>query len=94
MFFWNSQPAYDISGKVVVLTGALGAIGRRLAVRLAERGARLVLVDVSGKDSDGATSLCAELNDRAVYFSADLRCRSNIAQMLAFAAEEYGRPAD
>ncbi|KAJ2693996.1 hypothetical protein H4218_005794 [Coemansia sp. IMI 209128] len=99
MLFCSSQPAYDISGKVVVLTGALGAIGRRLAVRLAERGARLALVDVSSSDSDGATSLCAELNSGsgqrvAAYLMADLRRGTDITRMLEWAAEEYGHAAD
>ncbi|KAJ2561147.1 hypothetical protein GGH95_004768 [Coemansia sp. RSA 1836] len=99
MFSWSSSPAYDISGKVVVLTGALGAIGRRLAVRLAERGARLALVDVCSSNSDGAVDLCSELNSGAgqrvaVYLAADLRRGSDIARMLEWAAEEYGHAAD
>ncbi|KAJ2744846.1 hypothetical protein GGI20_002655 [Coemansia sp. BCRC 34301] len=97
MIFWSSQPAYDISGKVVVLTGALGAIGQRLAVRLAERGARLALVDVGSNDS--ALELCNELNSGAgqrvaAYLAADLRLSSDIARMLEWAAEEYGQVPD
>ncbi|KAJ2004777.1 hypothetical protein GGI04_001632 [Coemansia thaxteri] len=89
------EKKYDVGGKVVLLTGALGAIGRRLALCLAERGARLALVDVVGNDNSTASSLCSELNSGsgqrvAAYFAADLRRGSDIARMIDWAAEEFG----
>jgi NAD(P)-dependent dehydrogenase (short-subunit alcohol dehydrogenase family) len=43
-----SDPLFDIKGRVIVLTGACGLIGRRLAESFHERGAKLVLVDLAG----------------------------------------------
>ncbi|KAJ2775256.1 hypothetical protein IWQ56_000173 [Coemansia nantahalensis] len=92
---WFCKEAqYELAGRVAVVTGALGAIGRRLAARLAESGAQVALVDI-GSESDGA-ALCAELNSGrgqrvAAYRRADLRDAARIAELLAWADGEFGR---
>jgi len=53
-----SQPP----NRVVVLTGAAGGIGRAIAHRLSQAGARLALVDI---DEAGLASLVASLGDAA-----------------------------
>ncbi len=45
-----TDPVFDIAGRVIVLTGSCGLIGRTLASAFHERGARLALVDVEPKD--------------------------------------------
>ncbi len=49
------------AGRVVVVTGAAGGLGRALAARWAAEGARLGLLDLDG---DGAAGLAAELRGR------------------------------
>jgi len=39
-------PRYDFAGRVALVTGGAGGIGRALAARLAEGGAKLVLWDL------------------------------------------------
>ncbi len=48
----------DLSGKVVVVTGASNGIGREMARAFAQRGARLALADIDG---DGLLALQEEL---------------------------------
>lgn len=48
-----TDPVFDIAGRVIVLTGSCGLIGRTLAAAFHERGARMVLVDVEPKDPVG-----------------------------------------
>lgn len=55
------QQLVDLNGKVAVVTGAAAGIGRAIAVRLHEAGARLALVDV---DAEGLGSLAYELNEK------------------------------
>lgn len=60
----------DVRGRIVLLTGASRGIGRRVAERLAKRGARLALVSRSVKDLE---SLKAELAGSDVeIFPCDL----------------------
>ena len=42
-----NDPLFDISGKIIVVTGACGLIGREIAIAFGSRRARLVLVDVT-----------------------------------------------
>lgn len=46
------DPAFDISGRVIVITGACGLIGRAMSKAFHERGARLVLVDVAATEPE------------------------------------------
>ena len=44
----------DLSGKTILITGALGAIAEHMVRRLAESGATLVLTDIkAGRASSG-----------------------------------------
>ncbi|WP_018500717.1 type I polyketide synthase [Parafrankia discariae] len=53
---------WDVRGAVVLITGGTGALGTRIARRLAHDGARrLILASRRGPDAPGAAELCAEL---------------------------------
>jgi NAD(P)-dependent dehydrogenase (short-subunit alcohol dehydrogenase family) len=77
-------PALD--GKVCVITGATSGIGRVAAARLAEMGARLVLV---ARDHDRAEAMLARLRAiaPAAAHRAHLADLSRIAEMKRVAAE-------
>ncbi|KAJ2078450.1 hypothetical protein H4R24_004473 [Coemansia sp. RSA 988] len=94
MFFSSKDKEYSTSGKVVLLTGALGAIGRRLSTRLIDGGAQVALVDIC-EESEG-TSFCDELNGGtarhvAAYLKADLRDIKEIERMIQWADEQFGQ---
>lgn len=60
------------SGRQVMVTGGLGFIGSNLAIRLAERGARVIVVD-SGLEGCGANlQNIAVARDRIEWIRADL----------------------
>jgi NAD(P)-dependent dehydrogenase (short-subunit alcohol dehydrogenase family) len=56
---------YEIAGRVILITGAAQGIGRDAAGRLAQRGARLALID---RDADGVGRAAAEIGDAAEPF--------------------------
>ncbi|MDX3974374.1 SDR family oxidoreductase [Shinella sp.] len=64
----------DLSGKTVLLTGALGTLGRAQADRLARAGATLLLLDRPG--AEGGEGLAAEIaathGVKAFYIGEDL----------------------
>ena len=63
-----------LSGKTVLLTGALGTLGRAQAVALARAGATLLLLD--RPDAEGgdalASRITAEAGGKAIYIGQDL----------------------
>lgn len=72
----------DLSGKIVLLTGALGTLGRAQAERLARSGATLLLLDRPGAEGgdDFATTIADAYGVKALYIGEDLN-RLSPAQM-------------
>lgn len=68
----------DLTGRIVLITGAAGGIGSATARTLARAGAKLVVHDVPGP---ALTALEEELGDGARALAADLRDRSMTAAL-------------
>ena len=98
-------PSYALDGKVVLITGAAGGIGRALAAAFAQQGARLVLVDRAtdalraladrlGMRVDVATQVCDLNDDAAVAPLADTLRASHgrVDVLLNNAGAEYPTP--
>ncbi|KAJ2894104.1 hypothetical protein GGI21_002652 [Coemansia aciculifera] len=88
---------YSVNGKVVLVTGALAAVGRLLASTLVEKGARVVLVDGasdgSGEEfSDTLNALVGgEKEVRSIYIQTDLRQLCDIRVMVDASVLTFGR---
>lgn len=78
---------YDVEGKVILVTGAAHGIGLESARRLAEKGARLALVD---RDADGVERAANEIGSAAEPFVADVAERESILGAIAAARERFG----
>jgi NAD(P)-dependent dehydrogenase (short-subunit alcohol dehydrogenase family) len=77
-----------LDGKVCVITGAGGGMGREAAVAFCEEGALVCAADVS-LDAVGETvALCPA--DRALAVRADVSEEDDVRAMLAAAAERFG----
>ncbi|HUX31292.1 MAG TPA: SDR family oxidoreductase [Thiobacillus sp.] len=80
----------NLSGKRIILTGAAGGIGYRVALLLAEKGARLALV---GRNASRVEEICAEINQRgglAVPVILDLSGEGAAEQAMAAALQSLG----
>ena len=75
-----------LDGKVCVITGAGGGIGREAAVLFSAEGARVCVADV---DQVGGEKTAAECRD-AFYFPADVTSADSVKEMYAASAERYG----
>jgi NAD(P)-dependent dehydrogenase (short-subunit alcohol dehydrogenase family) len=79
-----------VEGKVALVTGAGGGIGRATAVALAAEGARLVLGDVA--DLQATAQAVFEAGDQpAVSVKLDVTSQSDAEAAVARAIEQFGR---
>jgi len=82
------DPLFDISDRVIVLTGACGLIGRALAPRLAERGARLVVVDIPAACPE---EMAAALGGEAMGVACDVSSAEQVAKLVAAVQARFAR---
>jgi NADP-dependent 3-hydroxy acid dehydrogenase YdfG len=82
--------APEVSGKVVVITGASSGLGEAAARLLGQLGARLVL---AARRRDRLEALAADLGgpDRAVAVDVDVADRGQVQRLVDQAVERFGR---
>ncbi|KAJ2867330.1 hypothetical protein FB639_004950, partial [Coemansia asiatica] len=92
--FSKAPPPFQLNEKVVLVTGALTAVGRQLAKRLASQGASVSLVDTQ---ADGSGELLStEINalvsrQASIYLQTDLRQPNDIRLMIEATVLTFGR---
>jgi NAD(P)-dependent dehydrogenase (short-subunit alcohol dehydrogenase family) len=84
---------FDLSGKAAIVTGASRGIGRAIAWRLAEHGARVV---ISSRKAPKCEEVAAEINGafsgaRAIAIPANISSKTDLAGLVAVAKDKFGR---
>lgn len=77
----------QLLGKVAIVTGGAGGIGSAISRVFVERGARVVIVDISMK---GAEALAREHGDSVALIEGNVADPSVAAQAVATAVERFG----
>jgi 3alpha(or 20beta)-hydroxysteroid dehydrogenase len=77
-------------GKIVIVTGAAGDIGRATAQRFAAGGAKLVLVDFDGKALTQAQLSVEHAGAACISVQADVTDEQQVASYVRVARETYG----
>ena len=78
----------DVTGRVVVVTGAARGLGEGLARRLAARGASVALLDLR---PERLTQVAAECGPNAAAWTVDVTDAARLAEVAAEVAERFGR---
>lgn len=78
----------NLTGKTVLLTGGLGTLGRAQASKLANEGARVVVLD--RPDSDDADTRAAALGEGVSFFGCDLNDLAGAEQAVKELADQVG----
>ncbi len=82
-----APPPGELEGKVAVITGAAGGVGRAVVNALSAAGAHVVALDLDGA---GAAAAVAALGDRAVAVTADVTSEAAVEAAFAAAVEAFG----
>lgn len=77
-----------LQGKVAIITGALGGIGRADAELFAREGARLLLTDLN---EQGGAEFAASLGTEALYMKHDVASEADWIAVVAAAEQRFGR---
>ncbi len=79
-----STPLFDLVGKVAIVTGSSRGIGRAIAIRMAEHGARVV---ISSRKQEVCQAVADEINavheGRAVPIAASISSKEALAALVA-----------
>lgn len=87
----NLEKIFDLRGKVILLTGAIGGIGSVLARGLASVGATMALADVDEAKLGALTAEIAAAGGEARWFPLDVLQRTSISSCVAEVVGAYGR---
>lgn len=84
---------FDLSGQVAIVTGSSRGIGRAIAWRLAEHGARVV---ISSRKQDACEPVAAEINaqfgeDRAFAHAANISSKDALQSLVDATLARWGR---
>ena len=68
----TADPLFDLAGRVAVVTGGMGQLGRVCVAGLAERGMRVAILDiVAGEVPDGVRAYGVDITDRGAVERAE-----------------------
>jgi NAD(P)-dependent dehydrogenase (short-subunit alcohol dehydrogenase family) len=86
----NGIVAGDLAGKVCVVTGAGGGIGRGIANALAREGARLALLDVSLEHAQITADQVRANGAEAVAITCDVSSQNSVTAAAASVLSQFG----
>lgn len=81
----------SLEGKVAIITGGASGIGLGTAKRLAEFGARVVLLDINDINGDNAVKEIKEAGGEAIYIRCDVRMAMQCKDAVEEAVKKFGR---
>ncbi|MFL6599887.1 MAG: SDR family NAD(P)-dependent oxidoreductase [Steroidobacteraceae bacterium] len=89
----NRTPLFDLSGRVAVITGSSRGIGRAIAERLAEQGAKVV---VSSRSQAATEAVAAAINaahgaGTAIAVAANISSKDDLIRLVERTRESFGK---
>lgn len=86
-----SDPLFDVAGRVVIVTGGMGQLGRQFAAALRDRGARVVVLDLTTAP-DRIEAHYGPDRDNLLFVEADVTDSRSLDVALAAVEARWGVP--
>ena len=82
--------ARRLQGKAAIVTGAGSGIGRAIARRYGQEGAKVVVADVNQAGAEAVAQEISGANGEAAAVQVDVRDRGQVQRMVDTAVERFG----
>lgn len=83
--------AVRLDGKVTLVTGAGGGIGRATAIVLGQAGAKVLVSDISTRRGEETAAMVRDGGADAIFLKADVSKAADTEALVARAVEKWGR---
>jgi NAD(P)-dependent dehydrogenase (short-subunit alcohol dehydrogenase family) len=83
--------ASRLDGRVAVVTGGASGLGRAIALRFADEGARVVVGDVRQEPAEGGALTAELLGARGLFVEGDASRWEDVDRLVSAAVERFGR---
>src|SRR2546428_3894340 len=87
----HTRELFDLNGRVAIVTGGGGGLGRQMARALAEMGAHLVLCGRKAEDFEEAAAELSALGVRALGVRCDVTSLDDVRALVERTKAEFGR---
>lgn len=85
----DPRALFDLTGRVACITGASSGLGRRVALVLAQAGAKVIGV---ARRADALSQLCDEIGASAAAVTGDVADRENVKALVRQVSSHFGPP--
>ena len=80
----------DFAGKVALVTGGAGGMGRAIAIAFAERGADVIVSDIAADAGQETAELIGESGGSARFIAADVADATSVEALVGGTVEAFG----
>jgi NAD(P)-dependent dehydrogenase (short-subunit alcohol dehydrogenase family) len=80
-----------LNGRVSIVTGSAGGIGRAMALALAEAGARVIVSDVRTAEGEATVSAIQFAGGEAIFMACDISNSDQVSHLVTASLEHFGR---
>jgi len=87
----SGMAKHDFSGRVALVTGAAGGIGRATAIELARAGAKVAVADIDLEHAKRTVELIEDTGGTALAIRVDVADAVSVAAMVAKTVDTWGR---
>ncbi len=87
----KSQPVFDLSGKVAVVTGGAGVLCNPLCCELASEGCKVAILDINFQAAEQLAGEIRQTGGEALGISCDVRDKKSILSAAQQVAGSWGR---